>query len=285
MSNTTQSVCNEVIVAGGEKKKLCLGDILRNEYFLNGISLFLFFGLWHWVASSHVLGHTSAMATPAEVLNRLTELFTTTLAGLTMWGHIWASLKRVLIGFTLAALLGVPLGLLMALNPYVNAVVKPIIDIFKPMPPLAWISVAILWFGIQETPKIFIIVIGSFIPALLNSYNSVLLIEPELYDVVRVLGGKRWDEIRLVCIPASLPAISAGLQIAMSSAWGCVLAAELVSSKSGLGYIIIQGMKVSDPAMVLGGMVVIAIIAWVISQTLEWIDRKLCPWRRDITAA
>lgn len=285
MSNTTQSVCNEVIVAGGEKKKLCFGDILRNEYFLNGVSLFLFFGLWHWVASSHVLGHTSAMATPAEVLNRLTELFSTTLAGLTMWGHIWASLKRVLIGFTLAALLGVPLGLLMALNPYVNAVVKPIIDIFKPMPPLAWISVAILWFGIQETPKIFIIVIGSFIPALLNSYNSVLLIEPELYDVVRVLGGKRWDEIRLVCIPASLPAISAGLQIAMSSAWGCVLAAELVSSKSGLGYIIIQGMKVSDPAMVLGGMVVIAIIAWVISQTLEWIDRKLCPWRRDITAA
>jgi len=282
MSNTSQNVCNEVIVAGGDRKPFNIVAFLRNEYFLSGLSLFLFFGFWHWAASSHVLGHTSALATPMEVLNRLTELFTSTLAGLTMWGHIWASLRRVLIGFTLAALLGVPLGLIMALNPYVNAVVKPIIDIFKPMPPLAWISVAILWFGVQETPKIFIIIIGSFIPALLNSYNSVLLIEPELYDVVRVLGGKRWDEIRLVCIPASLPAISAGLQISMSSAWGCVLAAELVSSRSGLGYIIIQGMKVSDPAMVLGGMVVIAVIAWLISQTLEWADRKLCPWRRDI---
>ena len=285
MSDTTQNVCNEVIVSGGGAKKFSLVAMLRNEYFLNVVSLALFFGLWHWAASSNVLGHSSSLATPEQVLARLTDLFSTTLAGLTMWGHIWASLKRVLIGFILAAFLGVPLGLIMALNPYVNAVVKPIIDIFKPMPPLAWISVAILWFGIQETPKIFIIVIGSFIPALLNSYNSVLLIDPELYDVVRVLGGKRWNEIRLVCIPASLPAISAGLQIAMSSAWGCVLAAELVSSRSGLGYIIIQGMKVSDPAMVIGGMVVIAIIAWLISQAMDFIDRKLCPWRRDIISA
>ena len=282
MANTAENVCNEVIVRSGERKRITLKAVLRNEYFLNVVSLVTFFGLWHWAAASQVLGSSSALATPGEVVERLLELFTSTLAGLSMWGHILASLKRVLIGFLLAALLGVPLGLLMALNPYVNAVVKPIIDIFKPMPPLAWISVAILWFGIQETPKIFIIVIGSFVPALLNAYNSVLLIEPELYDVVRVMGGSRWDEVRQVCIPASLPAISAGLQIAMSSAWGCVLAAELVSSRSGLGYIIIQGMKVSDPAMVLGGMVVIAFIAWLLSQAMEWLDRKLCPWRRDI---
>ncbi|WP_034609447.1 ABC transporter permease [Desulfovibrio aminophilus] len=282
MSNSAESVCNEVILRAGERKRITLGRVLRNEYFLNTVSLIAFFGFWHWAAASQVLGSSSALATPFQVVDKLHELFTETLAGLTMWGHILASLKRVLIGFLLAALLGVPLGLLMALNPYVNAVVKPIVDIFKPMPPLAWISVAILWFGIQETPKIFIIVIGSFVPALLNAYNSVLLIEPELYDVVRVMGGSRWDEVRQVCIPASLPAISAGLQIAMSSAWGCVLAAELVSSRSGLGYIIIQGMKVSDPAMVLGGMVVIAAIAWILSQAMDWLDRKLCPWRRDI---
>lgn len=282
MSNSAESVCNEVILRAGERKRITLGRVLRNEYFLNTVSLIAFFGFWHWAAASQVLGSSSALATPFQVVDKLHELFTETLAGLTMWGHILASLKRVLIGFLLAALLGVPMGLLMALNPYVNAVVKPIVDIFKPMPPLAWISVAILWFGIQETPKIFIIVIGSFVPALLNAYNSVLLIEPELYDVVRVMGGSRWDEVRQVCIPASLPAISAGLQIAMSSAWGCVLAVELVSSRSGLGYIIIQGMKVSDPAMVLGGMVVIAAIAWILSQAMDWLDRKLCPWRRDI---
>lgn len=282
MSDTAETVSNEIIIPVAARRRLTLAGVLRNEYFLNAVSLVLFFGLWHWAAASRVLGSSSALATPFEVLVRLQELFTSTLAGLTMWGHILASLRRVLIGFVIAALLGVPLGLLMALNPYINAVVKPIIDIFKPMPPLAWISVAILWFGIQEMPKIFIIVIGSFVPALLNAYNSVLLIEPELYDVVRVMGGNRWDEVRQVCIPASLPAISAGLQIALSSAWGCVLAAELVSSRSGLGYIIIQGMKVSDPAMVLGGMAVIAVIAWLMSRSMDWLDRRLCPWRREI---
>lgn len=282
MSSSTEAVCNEVILQTGERRKITLGIILRNEYFLNAVSLCFFFGVWHWAAASQILGSSSALATPAEVVAKLGELFNSTLAGLTMWGHIAASLKRVIFGFLVAAVIGVPLGLVMALFPYVNAVVKPIIDIFKPMPPLAWISVAILWFGVQETPKIFIIVIGSFVPALLNAYNSVLLIEPELYDVVRVMGGNRWDEIKQVCIPASLPAISGGLQIAMSSAWGCVLAAELVSSRSGLGYIITQGMKTSDPAMVLSGMVIIAAIAWALSQGMDWMDRKLCPWRRDI---
>jgi ABC-type nitrate/sulfonate/bicarbonate transport system permease component len=282
MSETVQSVANEVILSSGERRRITISAILHNEYFLNSVSLILFFGLWQWAATSMVFGHSSSLASPYQVLLRLQELFTTTLAGLSLWGHMWASLRRVIIGFTIAVAVGVPLGLIMALNPYVNAVVKPLVDLIKPMPPLAWISVAILWFGIQETPKIFIIIIGSIIPALLNAYNGVRLIEPEYYDVVRIMGGKPWDEIRLVCLPASLPAISAGLQIAMSSAWSGVIAAELVSSRSGLGYLIIQGMKVSDPAMVIGGMVIIAVIAWCMTQFMDWLDRKLCPWRRDI---
>lgn len=283
MKNDTTQISNEVmipVVRG--KQPLTFLSVIRNEYVLNVISLVLFFSLWHWAAASRIFGHSSALATPFQVIDRLGELFTSTLAGLTIWGHILASMKRVIIGFLLAVIAGVPLGLLMALNPLLNAIIKPIFDIFKTMPPLAWISVAILWFGVQDAPKIFIIFIGSFVPALMNAYKSVVLIEPELYDVVRVLGGNRWDEIRLVSIPGSMPAISAGLQISMSSAWTCVLAAELVSSRSGLGYVIIQGMKISDPALVIGGMMVIAVTAYSFSWSMEWLDHKMCPWRRDI---
>jgi ABC-type nitrate/sulfonate/bicarbonate transport system permease component len=102
---------------------------------------------------------------------------------------MWASTQRVLIGFALAAIIAVPLGLFMALNRYVNAIAKPLFDLLKPMPPIAWISIAILWFGIGENSKVFIIFIGTFVPCLLNSYNGIRLIEPELYDVVRVLGA------------------------------------------------------------------------------------------------
>ena len=115
------------------------------------------------------------------------------------------------------------------------------------MPPIAWVSIAILWFGIGEASKVFIIVIGTFVPCLLNSYNGVRLIEPQLYDVIRMLGGKRRDEILHVCFPAAFPAIFAGLQLSLSSAWTCVLAAELVSARSGMGFITLLGDDIIPP--------------------------------------
>ena len=186
---------------------------------------------------------------------------TVKLAGKNLLGHIWASTRRVFIGFSIGAVTGIPLGLFMALNRYINAFVKPLFDLFKPMPPLAWISVAILWFGIGESSKIFIIVIGAFVPCVLNAYSGIRIIEEELYDVVRVLGGTRWHEIIQVSFPAALPALFAGIQISLSISWTCVLAAELVSARAGLGWIIIRGMKLSKPEMVLGGMVMIAMVA------------------------
>ncbi len=277
------NVSLEVVDASRSRSPVSIRKLLLNEYTYSVISACLFVWLWHWAAASHVLGHSSALATPGEVIERIMSMFSETLAGKTIWGHMWDSLRRVLIGFTIASVLAVPLGLFMALNPYVRAGVKPIFDMFKTMPPLAWISIAILWFGIQEAPKIFIIVIGSFVPALLNAFNGVLLIEPEMYDVVRNMGGKRRNEIFMVCIPASLPAIYAGLQIALSSAWTCVLAAELVSSRSGLGYIIIKGMKMSDPSMVIGGMLLIAALSLGLSSLMNFFYHKLFPWQREIS--
>ena len=97
-----------------------------------------------------------------------------------------------------------------------------------------------------------------------------------------MLGGKRRDEILHVCFPASFPAIFAGLQISLSIAWTCVLAAELVSARSGMGYIIVQGMNLSQPAMVIGGMAVIAAAAWGTTLLVTALERKLCPWKRKI---
>ena len=282
-SEVASNVSLEVVDTARSRAPFSIIKLIKNEYTYSVISACLFVGLWHWAAASHVLGHSSALATPFEVIERIVGMFSETLAGQTIWGHMWDSLRRVLIGFSIAACLAVPLGLLMALNPYVRAAVKPIFDMFKTMPPLAWISIAILWFGIQEAPKIFIIVIGSFVPALLNAFNGVLLIEPELYDVVRNMGGKRRNEIFMVCIPASLPAVYAGLQIALSSAWTCVLAAELVSSRSGLGYIIVKGMKMSDPSMVIGGMLLIAALSLGLSSLMNFFYHKLFPWQREIS--
>ena len=115
-----------------------------------------------------------------------------------------------------------------------------------------------------------------------RQHDCQRLIEPELYDVIKVLGGKNQDEIIQVSFPASFPAIFAGLQISLSNAWTCVPAAELVASHSGLGFIIVQGMKMSDTSLVIGGMVIIAIVAWSTSLMVIGLERLLCPWKRKI---
>jgi ABC-type nitrate/sulfonate/bicarbonate transport system permease component len=275
-----RSIADEVQQAVREKKPLTIRHIITNEYFLNIVSMIAFLVVWHYAAASGAF--SGALCTPWQVVEQFHNLMTDTLAGLTIWGHIWASTQRIFIGFVLASLVAIPLGLFMALNPYVDAIVKPVFDIFKPMPPIAWISIAILWFGIGEPSKIFIIVIGTFVPCLLNAYNGIRLIDPEMYDVIKVLGGKRWNEIIQVSFPASFPAIFAGLQISLSSAWTCVLAAELVASRSGLGFIIVQGMKISDTSMVIGGMIIIAIVAWLTSLLVMGLEKLLCPWKRGI---
>jgi ABC-type nitrate/sulfonate/bicarbonate transport system permease component len=275
-----RSIADEVQQAVQEKRPLTIRRIITNEYVLNIVSMIAFLMVWHYAAASGAF--SGALCTPWQVVEQFRNLMTDTLAGLTIWGHIWASTQRIFIGFVLASLVAIPLGLFMALNPYVDAIVKPIFNLFKPMPPIAWISIAILWFGIGEPSKIFIIIIGTFVPCLLNAYNGIRLIDPEMYDVIKVLGGNRWNEIIQVSFPASFPAIFAGLQISLSIAWTCVLAAELVASRSGLGFIIVQGMKISDTSMVIGGMIIIAIVALLTSLLVMGLEKLLCPWKRGI---
>lgn len=281
--HASRSVANETHGQCSEAHPWTVKRVVGNRWFLYAVSLSCFFGLWSYLVRTDLTGSgSSTLATPLEVIDQLVDLYENPLAELTLLGHVWASTKRVLIGFSIAAVLAVPLGLFMALNRYVNAIVKPLFDLLKPMPPISWISISILWFGIAEPSKVFIIAIGTFVPCLLNAYNGVRLVEPELYDVIRMLGGNRRDEIVEVCFPASFPAIFAGLQISLSSAWSCVLAAELVSARSGLGYIIVQGMNLSQPAMVMGGMAVIAVVAYGTTLLVSALERRLCPWKRKI---
>ncbi|MEN6484999.1 MAG: ABC transporter permease [Syntrophobacteraceae bacterium] len=281
-TTATANIANEIQKQVSEKKPFSLTRFLMDRRFLYLVSLTVFFSLWKFVDYTKVLGN--GIAAPDAVVAQIWKLANGTIAGKSLWGHIWASTYRIIIGFSIAAAIAVPLGVLMALNRYVNAVVKPVFDLIKPMPPFAWISCAILWFGIDEPSKIFIIVVGTFVPCLLNSYMGIRLIEPQLYDVIRMLGGNRKDEILQVGFPAAFPAIFAGLQISLSCAWTCVLSAELVSARSGLGFIIIQGMQLSRPAMVLAGMVVLAFVAWSTTLLVTYGEKVLCPWKRDVIA-
>ena len=242
----TSSIANETVDHSKNREPFSFYKFITNKYFLNVVSIVLFLALWDYVAKEKIF--RDSLARPLEVVDQLYRLTYMKFAGTNLIGHIWASTQRVLIGFIAASVVAVPLGLFMALNKYVNAIVKPLFDLFKPMPPIAWVSIAILWFGIGEMSKVFIIIIGTFVPCLLNAYNGVRLVDPDLYDVIRVLGGKRRDEI----------------------------------FHDGMGFLIKRGMDTHQPTLVLGGMVLIAAAAYGTSLLVTLFEGKLCPWKRTI---
>ncbi|MGI6678513.1 MAG: ABC transporter permease [Dehalobacterium sp.] len=254
-------------------------SVFKNKRVLNVISIIGFLGIWDIIV---ILGLAPLMPRPIEVVQSLINMLMEPLAGRTMLGHVWISFRRIIIAFLIAAGVGIPIGVLMGFNKYAYGIIKPIFEFFKPMPPIAWISLSILWFGIGETSKIFIILIGAVVPVIINSFNGIRLVEPELYDCIRNLGASYWQEHFQVTFPASYPAIFAGLQVALSISWTCVVAAELVGAREGVGFIIVQGMNIDNTAMVIAGMLVICLVAFLSSLAIVYLERGLCPWKRTL---
>ncbi|BBO67896.1 ABC transporter permease [Desulfosarcina alkanivorans] len=283
MNHEHAAVLSTDTVKGNDRIRRALDALawpLKNRYGLYVLSIVLFLLVWDLCALYDILG--KFLPRPHTVIEQIWVLMFKKLASKTLFQHLWASLSRVLIGWAIAVAIAVPLGVFMGLNRYVNAIVKPVFDLLKPMPPISWISLSILWFGMGETSKIFIIAIGSFVPCILNAYNGIRLIDPALYDAARMLGANRRQQILEVGFFASVPAIFAGLQISLSIAWTCVLAAELVGARSGMGFIVILGMNLCKPPMIIAGMAVIALTAWGLSVLMTYLEKLICPWKREM---
>lgn len=257
-----------------------LKKILKSKYSLYLISTFGFFLLWDLVVILGLVGEFTPR--PIEVAKQISVMLSEPLAGKLLWVHVWVSVRRVFIGFAIAVCIGIPIGLLMGVSKYFNAIITPVFELLKPMPPIAWISLAILWFGIGETSKIAIIVIGGVIPCIINACNGVRMIDPILYEAARTLGANRYQEMLEVTLPAAFPSIFAGMQISLSVAWTAVVAAEMIAAREGLGFIIILGMNIISPATIVSGMVIIAAIAWLISVAVGYLERWVCPWKMDL---
>ncbi len=243
------------------------------------LSFAVFLVFWQLMAS---LVGPQYLPSPGAVLTRGLEMYGGSIGGKSMWAHIGYSLWRVLAAFALAAATGIPLGIAMGWNITARKIISPIFELLRPIPPLAWIPIAILWLGIGEGPKIFICYIGAFVVFVMNAYTGMRYTDQLLINAARTYGATRRQQLFNVAIPASLPAVFAGGQNAMSMAWMCVLAAELVSAREGLGFIIIQGMDSNDPPMIVVGMLTIGIIGFILAVALRSLERMLCPWRRDL---
>ena len=197
--------------------------------------------------------------------------------------HVAVSLRRVLEGFLIAASLALPLGVGIGISRTLDHVSDLLIQLVKPIPPIAWIPLAILWFGIGEEAKVFIITLGAFFPVLINTIDGIRQTDHRHVELVRVLEVPRWKFITHVVLPGALPSIMTGLRIGLMVGWICVVAAELIAASSGVGYLIMDARQLSQTDVVLVGMITIGAMGKLLDALLKRLERRLIGWRASFT--
>ena len=218
------------------------------------------------------------MPAHATVWSRFIKTFTKPIAKTTLIGHAWASLKRVLLALMVAWAFGISFGILIGWNKKARAFFGSIFEVIRPIPPIAWIPIIIMWFGIGEFPKILLVFIGTFVPLVINTSTGIEMVDRINIQVGQIFGGNSRQILKDIVIPTALPSIFAGIRTSVSSGWTTVLAAEMLGANAGLGSLVTRGWQGSDLSLVMVAVITIAVIGALLSVILQKLEKVVCPW-------
>lgn len=173
---------------------------------------------------------------------------------------------------------GVPLGLWMGWSRRAEALINPIFLIVRPIPPLAWIPLAILWLGLGDAAKIMVIWFAAFVPSVINSFAGVRNIDPPVLEAAHMLGTPRWRFVAEVLVPAAAPMIFTGLRLSLQASWTTLVAAELVGALVALGFVLNMAQQDIYPGMILVGMIAVGVLGWATTWLLGQVERRALAW-------
>jgi ABC-type nitrate/sulfonate/bicarbonate transport system permease component len=214
----------------------------------------LVFGSWEAVAR---LGLVDPLFLPAP--SRALAITLERMPPEVLAGHVAASLMRILWGFGLGALLGVTLGIALGWYRALDRLLRPLIDLLRPIPPLAWIPIAIVWFGLGEPSKIFVIFLGAFFPIWTNTYRGMTAIDPVLFRAAQTMDQRGLSLLFKVAVPAASPDIATGLRVGWGLSFGVLVAAELIAAERGMGFMIMQARQFGEIGIVIFGIILIGV--------------------------
>jgi NitT/TauT family transport system permease protein len=234
--------------------------------------------LW-WLATKDK--PASLVPPPAEVGRALWDL---AVGGIyddafsaTLLTHLLASVSRVYGGFLLAALVAIPVGLMIGRIAVVRAMFEPTL-ILRPVPVTAWLPLAMILFGIGPRSAFFLVFLGAFYPILVNTVFGVRSVDPRLFEAASMLGASNSSIFPKVVLPAALPSIFTGLRLGLGFAWVVIVVGEMTGVQTGLGAIIMEARQLSRTEIVIAGMVVIGIAGFLSDQFVQWLGRRLLRW-------
>ena len=246
------------------------------------LTIIVFLCLWELLSAVRIIPER-LLPRPSSLINTFIDKLDNPLPeGATLGESIVSSLKTSFSGFAAAVLIGIPLGLLMGFYGYVDRFVKPIFELIRPVPPIAFIPLTIVMLGIGFKAKMFIVCFAAFVPCVMNAYTGIKLTNPVLINVATTCGASRFQIFTKVAVPSAMPMVFSGIRLALSTSWVTLVAAEMLASSSGLGYMIQMGRMLARPDLIVLGMVLIGAIGFLLSLVLGTIEKKLAGWRKRI---
>jgi NitT/TauT family transport system permease protein len=242
------------------------------------ISLIVFLFVWHLLTKYRVVFFVRFTNVPSPLA--VYDSFTKAIHDPKFLMHVLLSCRRIVLGFSLAALVAVPLGLVMGRFKLVHEVIFPVSEVMRPIPAIAWVPMAIMLWPTNEQSIVFITFLGSFFPILVNTLHGMALVDPVLVRAARCLGARETSIFREVYFPSSLPHIFTGLTVGMGVAWVSLIAAEMISGQYGIGYFTWEAYSLVQYADIALGMIAIGVLGLASSLLIRAVGRLAMPWGR-----
>jgi taurine transport system permease protein len=222
------------------------------------------------------------LPSPGAIFDRFFVVLDEGFGGATLWEHTWESLKRVIWAFVLAVGTAIPVGVLMGVNRVFRGILDPPIEFYRPIPPLAYLPLMVIWFGIGELTKVIVIFLAIFAPVALNARAGVRSVSIEQIHAAYSMGATRVQVIWHVILKGAMPEILTGMRIGMGFGWTTLVAAELVAAQAGVGAMIQQASDFLVTDVTILGIVVIGAIAFAFDLVMRWTERVVVPWKGKV---
>ncbi|HEU4805357.1 MAG TPA: ABC transporter permease [Nitrobacter sp.] len=245
-------------------------------FWRGGFAIAIFFLAWQLAAASGLKG-IGQIPTPVQVVTTFINEY----AGDPRFWSAWrVSFARVLYGFLIAQVLGIPLGILLGTHRLFRDLVYPVFELLRPIPPLAWVPLSILFWPTAETSIVFITTIGAFFIIVLNVYEGVRQIPERYFWLASSLGARRHHLFWRIMLPSIAPSIVTGMILGIAVTWNVLIAAEMIAGDTGLGRLTWEGYVSGSPAVVVIGMISIGVAGYLSSAMVHAVERWLTPWSR-----
>ncbi|WP_413773611.1 ABC transporter permease subunit [Paenibacillus campinasensis] len=252
---------------------------LRNGLYLivSAVSVGLALLIW-WMASRNEWVNPLFLPSPPDVWSAFMTIATEGYKGTSLLAHIGASMQRIAVALILVLLTAVPLGILCGRIRLLRAIFDPFIEFYRPLPPLAYYSLLVLWFGIEDTSKIVLLYLGGFAPMFIAAVYSARRIPPDRIQGARSLGASRWRLYLYVILPSCLPDLLTGLRTAVGVTYATLVAAEMIAAVSGIGWMVLDASKYLRSDIIYAAIIIMGIIAILIDAGIRYLIQRVSPW-------